>query len=322
MSLERDESPSVARPNLGPSRRNPRVRMIRHGTIDLSIARRIVGANWTTVLVATLVGASLAIGYLHLTHWKYAVRMYITSAEPAAHSSHALSALSSLAGISMGQGENPNFVKFLAAIRSPMAARSVVTDQGVLRAMFPQEWSARANAWREPNGFVHSVAVAVKRMLGIPLLRWGPPGAAQVYVYLRDNLKVIPDEKSGIVMLEIDSRRPGDAKKILQALNQVTDAWMRRRDLQHASQDIQFLSRQLALTTVQDLHVALAMNLAQQEKAEMLASSPLPYVSDVLGPPIVSQHPVSPRPLAAILAGIVTGFAFGFALAARKFTRQ
>ncbi len=322
MSLENDETPSTAGHSGAGSRRKPRDRMIRHGTIDLAISRRIVHAHWMTLLVATLAGVALAIGYLHVAHWKYAVRMYITSAKPAAHSTHALSALSSLAGISMGQGENPNFAKFLAAIRSPMAARSVASDKGVLRAMFPHEWSTRANGWRKPSGFLHSVAAMIKRLLGIPLRRWGPPDAAQVYVYLRDNLKVIPDEKSGIVMLEIDSGRPEDAQRILQTLNQVTDAWMRRRDLQHASQDIQFLSRQLALTTVQDLHVALAMNLAQQEKAEMLASSPLPYVSDVLGPPIVSRHPVSPKPFAVIVAGIVIGFVFGFFLAARKFARQ
>ena len=97
---------------------------------------------------------------------------------------------------------------------------------------------------------------------------------------------------------------------------------LRQHDLRHASVDIDYLSRQLEKTRVEDVRTALATNLADQEKLRMLASSPLPYVSDILGEPIISSLPTSPKPIPVLMAGIVVGYLIGLAMAARKAGRR
>ena len=301
--------------------RSGRKRLVRHGTIDMEMVGLVIRAYYVTVLIAMGVALAVAVLYLHLTQPRYAVRLYITAAAPTQKSPNALNALSSLAGINLGPAENPKFREFLAAIRSPVAAEAIVVDQGLVRMIFPREWSATQGRWREPHSSLRAPVEFVKRILGMPIVPWRPPDAARVYEYLRDNLKVVPDAKSGIVTLEIDSRRPEEAKQVLVTLNLSIDDWMRQHDLQHAKDDIQYLSSQLAKTTVEELRSALGANLAEQEHARMLASAPLPYVSDMLGTPIVSARPSYPRPLAVLFGALVVGFLVGFSVAARRFRR-
>lgn len=297
-------------------------RLIRHGTVDLGVIRRVNKAHWMTILIATVTGGLVSCIYLHVAHWKYAVRLYITAASPTSHAHGALSALSSLAGLSLGSSENPKFAEFLAAIRSPVAAEAIVKDPAMMRIMFPRDWSSREGHWREPADLLRPAADVVKRILGIPITPWTRPDAPRAYKYLRDNLEVLPDAKSGVVALELDSRRPRDAEALLVKLNNSVDGWMRQHDLRHASIDIDYLTHQLTTTAVEDVRTALATNLADQEKLRMLASAPLPYVSDMLGEPIVSSKPVSPKPIPVLLAGIIVGYLIGFGIAARKDSRR
>lgn len=299
-----------------------RGRLIRHGTLDLGVARQIMRAYPVTILAAIAACVVLSVIYLHVADREYAVQLYITAAAPTEKSSSALSALTSLAGVDLGATENPKFREFLSAVRSPVAAEAIVGDQPMLRAIFPREWSSKEQRWRQPHSLLHAPASLVKRVLGIPVIPWSPPNAARVYEYLKSKLKVIPDAKSGMVTLELDSSRPQEAQTLLVALNQSIDDWMRQHDLQHANDDIAYLSQQLSKTTVEELRTALAANLTEQEHARMLASSPLPYVSDMLGTPIVSSRPAYPRPIAVLIAAVVIGFLIGLALATRKYGRR
>ncbi len=296
-----------------------RERLIRRGTLDLSVLRRIVNAHRITILLAMTLGGIVGAVYLHLAPQRYAVRLDIMAASPSSPAGGALSALSSLAGISLGSGEDPKFREFLAALRSPVAAEAIIGNQTILRAMFPREWAVRYEKWRAPHGVFHGALNFVKRALGIPVVPWAPPNIARVYEFLRDHLKVIPDAKSGIVTLELDSPRPQDAKVLLVTLNSAIDNSMRQHDLVHATTDVDYLSRQLAKATVEELRRALASNLADQEKARMLASAPLPYVSDMLGAPTVSSKPAYPRPIPVLIGGILLGALIGFVVAARKY---
>lgn len=299
-----------------------RERLIRRGTFDLGVAGRIVKSHVVTILVAIGVCIALAILFLHIAPRTYAVRLYITAAAPTEKSAGALSALSSIAGLGLGPAENPKFREFLAALLSPVAAEAIIDNQAMVRVIFPREWSVKYGRWSEPHSSLRAPANFVKRILGIPVVPWSPPNAARVYEFLRDNLSVNPDVKSGITMVELDSDRPQDAKQLLVTLNQSIDNWMRQHDLQLANDDIAYLSRELSQATVEDLRSAIAGNLSEQEHARMLASAPLPYVSDMLGTPLVSPRPAHPRPIPVLLGAVVIGFLIGFGRAARKYGRR
>ena len=296
--------------------------VVREGVIDLQRLAQIVRSE--RLLVASIVVACLllAIVYLHVAAQKYAVRMVVTAVESNSKSSGTLDDLSSLAGIDLPGAGNSQFKMFVGSLRSPFAAQAVAADPESLRAMFPREWSASEGRWREPPGHLRQVLRAVGKVLGWHVVPWSPPGVARVFDYLKNELKVTADTKSGVVTMELDSRYPEAAARILLTLNHAVDDRIRERDLQRASSDVDYLSQRLSATSVQEYRMALVTNLVQQEKTRMLASAPLPYVSDALGNPLISAEPVSPIPAAILAAALILGGLLAVGVAAIKLRRR
>jgi uncharacterized protein involved in exopolysaccharide biosynthesis len=291
--------------------------------VDLGVMARIVRAETLTFVTVLFLGLALSIVYLHLARLRYAVRMQVTAASSADQpKSGGLSALSSLAGLSLGNEGSPQFRKFLGTLRSSVAAETIAADQDLLKVIFHGEWSQSDLKWREPTNSLRPALHAVGGLLGLNFEKWTPPGVSRVFDYLNDQLKIIPDAKSGVVTLEIDSDRPHVAERVLLTLNDAMNERLRQHDLEHATTDIAYLTKRLSEVNVVEFRTALVTNLAEQEKSRMLASAPLPYASDVLGRPMISTTPVSPKPLAAWAAGIIFGGLLGLWLANLKYHRR
>ncbi len=298
-------------------KRNP---VIRGGVMDLRVMLEILKSESLTVITIGVLCVALSILYLHTVKRKYAVRIEITAASsPMQERGGSLGALSSLAGISLGGEGGSRFRVFLGALRSPIAAEAIADNRDLLVQIFPREWYAAGNRWREPPSYVRPFVRGVERLLGWNMVVWSPPGVSRVFDYLNNELKIIPDPKSGVVTLEIDSHRPDVAGRILVTLNNAIDDQMRQHDLGHATTDISYLLRRLSTVTVEEYRQALITDLAEQEKTRMLASAPLPYVSDIMGKPMVSTKPVSPKPVAVLAAGLILGVLLGCGFASAKY---
>src|SRR6202023_2729869 len=114
----------------------------------------------------------------------------------------------------------------------------IVADQDLLKAMFYREWSQSNLEWRQPPSGLRPALHAVGGLLGWRFTTWSPPGVSRVFDYLKDQLKIIPDAKSGVVTLEIDSDRPQMAERVLVTLNESMNERLRQHDLEHATTDI------------------------------------------------------------------------------------
>lgn len=291
----------------------------RNGVIDLGLLSEIVRSRPAIMMVSIVAGLLLSISYLHMATRKYAVKMEVTaSSSTEKDSSGSLSALTSIAGLDLGSGGSSKFRMFMGAIRSPVAAEALAADQDLLKEIFPKEWSAAEGRWREPPGLLHRIEV----LLGFAVSPWSPPSANRVYDYLDREFKVTADSKSGVVTMEIDSAKPKVAARILILLNNAIDDLMRSRDLVHASSYIDYLTNRLSTVAVEDYRKPLIYNLTEQEKIRMLASAPLPYVSDLLGKPMISSKPVSPMPILTLGAGFILGGLLGLGLASMAYYRR
>lgn len=297
--------------------------LIRGGVIDLHVLSRIARSEAITIATSVVVFLVSSILYLHLAKERYAVRMVITAASSFTQSSGGtIDELTSLAGIDVSSGGNPQFKLFVGALRSPFAAEAIAADQNLLKAMFPREWSATEARWREPPSYIRPIVRGLAASFGWYTVPWSPPGVSRVFDYLKDELKITPDPKSGVVTLEIDSHTPEVAERVLVTMNNAVDERMRQHDLARATIDVTYLSQRLSAVTVEEYRRALVTNLVEQEKYRMLASAPLPYVSDVLGKPMISSKPVSPVPVAVFAAALIVGGLLGFGLASIKFYRR
>ena len=293
--------------------------VIQGGNINFGTMARIIRAEKVTFLTVMFICLALSLLYLHKARTRYAVRMEITSASSVEQpKSGGLSALSSVVGISLGGEGSPQFKLFLGSLRSPIAAEAIVSDQELLKAIFQREWSESESKWREPRMLMRPLL----RILGWKFAQWTPPGVNRVYDYLNDQLKVIPDSKSGVATLEIDSDKPDVAARVLLTLNTAMNERLREHDLEHSTTYMAYLVNRLSELNIVEYRSALISNLAQVEKTRMQASSPLPYASDILGKPMISSKPVSPKPLATWGAGIVFGGLLGLWGASIKYRRR
>jgi uncharacterized protein involved in exopolysaccharide biosynthesis len=301
-----------------------RDRFVHHGgTLDLGAMTRIIRSEAVTFFTVLFICVALSILYLHVSRPKYAVRMEITSSSSAEKQKEGgLSELSSVVGFSLGGEGSPQFRIFLGSLRSPIAAESIVSDQDLLKAVFYREWSQSEGKWREPPQSLRPLFHGLGKVLGWKFAQWTPPGISRVYDYLNDQLKVISDTKSGVVTLEIDSDRPEVAERVLLTLNRAMNERLRQHDLEHSTTYIAYLEKRLSEVNVVEYRSALITNLAQEEKTRMQASSPLPYASDILGKPMISTKPVSPKPIAAWGVGIIFGGLLGLWLASLKHRRR
>jgi uncharacterized protein involved in exopolysaccharide biosynthesis len=293
------------------------------GTLDIGAMTRIIRSEAPTFFTVLAVFLALSVLYLHVTRPRYAVRIEITSSSSNEQQKEGgLSALSSVVGFSLGGEGSPQFRIFLGSLRSPIAAESIVSDQDLLKAIFYREWSQSEGKWREPPQSMRGILHPIGKLLGWKFTVWEPPGVSRVYDYLNDQLKVIPDSKSGVVTLEIDSDRPEVAERILLTLNSAMNERLRQHDLEHSTTYISYLEKRLAEVNIVEYRGALITNLAQEERTRMQASSPLPYASDILGKPMVSSKPVAPKPIAAWGTAIIFGGLLGLWAASRKHRRR
>src|SRR5437588_8014028 len=190
--------------------------LIRGGVMDLHMLSRIAKSEALTVIMTVIVFLVSSILYLHLAKRKYAVRMVITAVSPHAQGyGGSLDELSSLAGLDLSSGGSPQFKLFVGALRSPFAAEAIAADQNLLKAIFPREWSGTEARWREPPSYIRPIVHGLAASLGWYTVPWSPPGVSRVFDYLKDELKIIPDPKSGAVTLEIDSHTPDVAERVL-----------------------------------------------------------------------------------------------------------
>lgn len=295
--------------------------MVHAGTVDLRVITQIVRSEPLTFISVVFMCVILSVIYLHVATAKYAVRMEIASATSSESKATGISALASIAGIS-ASGESPQFRLFVGSLRSPIAAEAIVHNEALLKAIFYREWSESEGRWREPPSHLRPLRRAIGSVLGWRFATWAPPGVNRVYDYLNAELKVIPDAKSGVTTLEIDSDRTDVAASVLLTLNAAMNERLREHDLEHSTTFIDYLSKRLSEINVVEYRTALITNLAQEEKTRMQASSPLPYASDVLGKPMVSSKPVSPVPFAAWGIGLILGGVLGLWFASMKYRRR
>lgn len=296
--------------------------LVRGGVIDLEQLLRILRAERATFFATIVVCVLLAILFLHVAARSYAVHMVITAANSASTpTGGALDELSSVAGLDLGSSGSPQFKMFVGALRSPFAAEAIAADEDLMKAMFPREWSAAEGKWHEPRGVVSVIGRGVKRALGA-YIPWAPPGVSRVADYLKDQLKIVPDSKSGVVNLEIDSRYPAVAERILLTLNHAVDERIRQRALERATTDIGYLTQRLSAVTVEEYRKALVSNLVDQEKQRMLASAPLPYASEALGTTMISTTPAAPVPFAVLTTAFILGGMIGLILARIRYYRR
>jgi hypothetical protein len=282
--------------------------------------RDLLASLWRqklVLLIALAVNLLIAILYLNLATYRYAVTLIVTPVQSTSASlSGKIGGLAGLAGISLPSDTSADAFKlYMEGLKSRPVADTLAKDQQLMTSFFPDEWSADEKKWHEPSSLGHFFTTAIRWALGLPVRAWQPPDGGRLQELLEDDVNVVETRDQPAVSVTFSTSDPQFGVVVLERLHRTVDGMIKKRVLARASDSIDYLQKKLQRETVADYRQALIDQEAQQEQLRMMASASVSYAADPFGPPTASRFPVSPRPMYVLVFAIVFGLVVGVPVA-------
>lgn len=295
---------------------DPAIGPVRPAPVDESVD--YIGLFWRAkwwLVVGAILGLLGALAYLRAATPLYRASLQVVPVEQGgAAVSRNISGLASLAGINLPRGQGSQFGVLLETIKGADVATAVAADKPLMRRLFPNQWDARTRSWREPADPLREFKIATKSLLAMPIEPWSPPGRAALQRRLAKSLVIDEDQKRAIATIMLTDSDPELASDLLAALYRSADTHLRLRMDKRTSAYVAYIARKLSQVTLAEHREALAQALSEQERVLMMARSGQPFAADTLGTVAVTDKPVSPNTLMALVIGL--GLGIGIAAAA------
>jgi uncharacterized protein involved in exopolysaccharide biosynthesis len=280
------------------------------GEINLAaLSRQIWSQRWAGLLYVALCVA-LTIAYLHVTPQRYMARMVVIPADQSGSKAAGnLAGLGSLVGLNLNEQSGSAFSMYGQAVSTFAVAELLSVDRELMKRVFPKSWDVQENRWREPPSAIKPLIANVKSILGLPILSWHEPDAADLKSYLDRELTVSEEKRKAAFTLSYENEDADFAKMFLGRVNAAADGYMREQALLRATTYVEYLEQRLSQIQVSEYRQSMAQILGNYEKTRMMASSTAPYAAEPFGGVWVSPQPISPKPIPVITIGVFAGLA-------------
>jgi LPS O-antigen subunit length determinant protein (WzzB/FepE family) len=245
-----------------------------------------------TCLAGLVLG--LAIGLI--VPKKYEASVVISpvgSLGPAGGASGALeSAASSLGGIGslLGVGSigiDSRKMVALATLQSQQLTRDYIQSNNLLPILFAKKWDSRRRAWRDPTD---------------------PPTLWKGNRLFSEKVRSLStDSKTGLSTLTITWTNPVLAADWANGLVALTNSYLREKAIEEAKNNIAYLTRQAAKTSVVGIQQAIYSVLQQEISQITFAEGTKEYALKVVDPAFAPQRPSTPKPWVWALLGGLAG---------------
>lgn len=279
---------------------------------------RQVRARWWLVAMATLIGLLLSVFYLRTVTYTYTAELRVSAAESnngADSGSSRLGGLASLAGLAgEAQAASP-FRLYLEGVKSREVAERLARDRSLMHSVFAREWDPVRRRWAPRQGFLGGLKAGLWKFLGLPTVKWTPPGPARLQEFIVKEVAVVQSVKSPLVLIALNTPDPKFGTRFLTALDTTTDRILREKQQARTRSNIAYLSDKLRGVTFVEQRAALFQALNDEQRQEMLANSRAPYAADAFGVPTASLAPTLPKQLPILIAGPIAGAILGIVLA-------
>lgn len=204
--------------------------------------------------------------------------------------------VASLVGLNLGSRET-EIEEALAVLQSRQLTETFILENKLMPELFWRLWDKKSQKWKVGE---------LKR-----------PTLERAYRRFDDIREVKKDSKTGLITLQIDWRDRFLAASWANGLVQRLNAEMRGRAISNADASLQYLQKELAVTTDIGTREAVNRLIEAQIKKRMLATVTQEYVLRVVDRAMVedADHPVSPKKMLLITAGLLFGLLVGAACA-------
>lgn len=133
------------------------------------------------------------------------------------------------------------------------------------------------------------------------------PTSWELFEKFTNSLSVVKDSKTGFVRISFTHFSPKEASAILTALISAVNIYMKDQDKEAALQSIQYLKKQIGLTTNESMKSIFYQLIEEQTKSLLLTEIRSDYVLQIIAPPMEPQMRSSPNRIAMTLSGAVVG---------------
>jgi uncharacterized protein involved in exopolysaccharide biosynthesis len=205
-----------------------------------------------------------------------------------------LGGIAALAGINVGSADSET-EEALAVLRSRQFTERFIIDKNLVPKLFADKWDAANSRWKAKLA----------------------PTPARAYHYFHRKIRGIgQDKKTGLVTVQIDWTDPGEAAAWSNELVQRLNKEMRARAVARADAYVQYLEKELEVTTTVETRNAIGRLIEAQIKQRMLALVSEEYAFRVVDKALPSDQddPVRPNRPLMLIAGLLTGLVIGVLL--------
>lgn len=215
---------------------------------------------------------------------------------------------SSLASLALGGvAQDSNLSLALQMITTVRLAERLNSKYDLLTYFYGKKWHRENGQWvRNPSeGMLGGLRDMVAARIG------RKPSTIALAEMMLNQIEIKTDKLSGVVTISYSSTDPEFAGLFLGRVVAEADGIMRENDIVRTEQRIAHLQRELDGLQVADLRSNLLAVMANEVKSKIFMLSGAPYAMQVLDGPVVSDRPVSPKPVLNVLIGFLLGCIFG-----------
>jgi hypothetical protein len=269
------------------------------------------------LIIATcaVLGFLAALAYIFETPRLYSATMTIgRNIHDTSQSAVSQSGASQLVRSLTGAGDTDDkYQRFMFTLTSNRTAMRLERKLDLLHTANKDNWDPVTKTWKRPHGLRFEFDQRLDKLLGLPT--WKPPSAEDFSGYLAGVLTYTSTATSGVYRLEVLHREPQMARTILQNAFVETNELFREEDRKSAEQTVAYVNNKLATTTGLEDRQALTANLVEAEHQLVMINIEPNYVAEPLNDLSVSNGPVRPFVMLALMLGPVIGFFIGVLVA-------
>ena len=268
--------------------------------------------GWKTPVTMAVVAAALGVVSLIGAIPVYSVHMLIIPAASDQASVAVPGAITSLLGVAGGTGQSANYVRYQNLLFSNAVAQRMQDKYGMLQYAFKGSWDAKNHEWIESQTLMSELKSPLLRLANVPV--WSPPDITTLAQFLKASIVVLPSATNDIIDVSMNSKDVAYATHIMLVANEEANAVLRDQVARRASQQVEYLRRKLAQTTVEDYRQTLLALLSSEEKTLMLTQTDASFAAEIISPPMASPTPVAPRPVLTVFVTTLVGAIMGSGL--------
>lgn len=269
--------------------------------------------GWRAIALASVTAASLLFAVSFLLPVRYESAAVVSVAEEqesAAVTSVAgqLGGLAGLAGITLPSSTGDRGVVVLATLQSRAFLVDFASRHELVQLLFSGRLDAATGQWK-------------------PRLLFGddsPPSEEEIAEKMFARFRAGKDIESGLISVAVEGDSAAAAREWNEWLIRDLNEKLRRHDIEVSERAIEYLHKQIALTTVTELRDVYYRLIEERMKSAVLAHVSEEYAVRIVDPPSLADRPSSPkRLLLAALAAVAAALSailvilFRFALRPR-----